>query len=37
MTAVHYQVRLADLHAHLYQVTLTIAQPQALQTLSLPV
>ena len=37
MTAVSYQVQLADLHAHLYQVTLTIAQPQALQTLSLPV
>ena len=37
MTSVSYQVRMADLHAHLYQVTLTIAQPQALQTLSLPV
>ena len=37
MIAISYQVRLADLHAHLYQVTLTIAQPQALQTLSLPV
>ncbi len=37
MTAVSYQVRLADLHAHLYQVTLTVIQPQALQTLSLPV
>ena len=37
MTAISYQVRLGDLHAHLYQVTLTIAQPRALQILSLPV
>lgn len=37
MTAISYQVRPADLHAHLYQVTLTIAQPQALQRVSLPV
>ena len=37
MTAISYQVRLADLHAHLYQVTLTISNPQVLQTLSLPV
>ena len=37
MTALGYQVRLADLHAHLYQVTLTIARPQALQSVSLPV
>jgi len=37
MTAISYQVRLADLHAHLYQVTLTISKPQVLQTLSLPV
>ena len=37
MTAISYQVRLADLHAHLYLVTLTIARPQALQSVSLPV
>ena len=37
MTAISYQVRLADVHAHLYQVTLAIAKPQVLQTLSLPV
>ncbi len=35
--AVHYTVRLHDLHAHLFQVTLTIAQPAAVQRLSLPV
>lgn len=34
---VHYQVELADLHAHLYRVTLTIAQPEALQHVALPV
>ena len=37
MTAIHYTVEAADLHAHLFKVTLTIAQPQALQTVSLPV
>ena len=37
MTAISYQVCLADLHAHLYQVTLTILRPQALQSVSLPV
>ena len=37
MTAISYQVRMADLNAHLYQVTLTISKPQVLQTLSLPV
>ena len=35
--AVHYQVQVADLHAHLFHVTLTLAQPEALQMLSLPV
>ena len=35
--AVHYQVQVHDVHAHLWQVTLTIAKPQALQTLQLPV
>lgn len=33
----HYRVELHDLHAHLYRVTLTIAQPSAQQTVSLPV
>ena len=32
-----YRVHIADLHAHLYGVTLTIAQPDAVQRLSLPV
>ena len=35
--AVHYQVDVLDLHAHLWQVTLTIAKPQPLQVLQLPV
>ena len=34
---VHYEVIAAHLQAHLFQVTLTIAQPQAQQTVSLPV
>ncbi|HEY1226381.1 MAG TPA: peptidase M61, partial [Ramlibacter sp.] len=33
----HYRVEAADLHAHLYQVTLTVEQPQAGQRVSLPV
>ena len=33
----HYLVEVADLHAHLYGVTLTIAQPNAQQRVSLPV
>lgn len=33
----HYRVQLHDLHAHLYRVTLTIAQPSAQQRVSLPV
>jgi len=37
MTAISYQVCWADPHAHLYQVTLTIPRPQALQIVSLPV
>ena len=37
MTAIHYTVEAADLHAHLFRVTLTIPQPQATQTVSLPV
>jgi predicted metalloprotease with PDZ domain len=32
-----YRVRLHDLHAHLFQVTLTIARPAVLQRVSLPV
>ena len=35
--AVHYLVEAADLHAHLFRVTLTIARPAAQQTVSLPV
>ena len=35
--AIHYRVEPADLHAHLYSVTLTIAHPQALQEVALPV
>ena len=34
---VHYQVRVLDLHSHRFQVTLTIAEPSALQRVSLPV
>ena len=34
---VHYRVAVADLHAHLYRVTLTITQPADVQTLRLPV
>jgi predicted metalloprotease with PDZ domain len=33
----HYRVEIGDLHAHLFRVTLTIAQPEALQRVSLPV
>jgi predicted metalloprotease with PDZ domain len=35
--SLHYRVEAADLHAHLFRVTLTIAQPAALQAVSLPV
>ena len=34
---VHYRVEAADLHAHLFKVTLTVAAPAALQRVSLPV
>ena len=37
MSAIQYTVEAADLHAHLFRITLTIAQPQPLQTVSLPV
>ncbi len=33
----HYRIEAADLHAHLYGVTLTIAKPAAQQRVSLPV
>lgn len=36
-TPIHYQVAVHDLHAHLFAVTLTIAQPQERQVLRLPV
>ena len=36
-SAVHYRVEVHDLHAHLWSVTLTIAQPSDLQVLQLPV
>ncbi|HEY8049852.1 MAG TPA: peptidase M61 [Ramlibacter sp.] len=35
--SVHYRVEAADLHAHLWRVTLTIARPEAHQQVSLPV
>lgn len=35
--AVHYRVECTDLHAHLFTVTLTLQQPQAHQTVRLPV
>jgi predicted metalloprotease with PDZ domain len=35
--AVHYRVEIADLQAHLFKVTLTVAEPAALQKVSLPV
>jgi predicted metalloprotease with PDZ domain len=35
--SVHYRIEAADLHAHLFRVTLSIAQPAAQQRLSLPV
>ena len=35
--AVHYKIEAADIHAHLYGVTLTIDRPAAGQRVSLPV
>ena len=35
--ALHYRIEATDAHAHIYGVTLTIAQPAALQRVSLPV
>jgi predicted metalloprotease with PDZ domain len=37
MTALHYTVEAAHVHAHLFRITLIIAEPQATQTVSLPV
>jgi predicted metalloprotease with PDZ domain len=37
MTHLHYSVEAADLHAHLFRIRLTIAEPLASQTVSLPV
>ncbi len=34
--AIHYRVEAADLHAHLFRVTLTVARPQTQQRVSLP-
>lgn len=34
---IHYRVEMADLHAHLFRVTLTISQPALQQQVSLPV
>jgi predicted metalloprotease with PDZ domain len=36
-SAIAYRVEVADLHAHLFRVTLTIAQPAPTQRVSLPV
>ncbi|MFZ9138397.1 MAG: peptidase M61, partial [Hylemonella sp.] len=35
--ALHYRISLADLHAHLFGVSLTIARPAAQQRVALPV
>ena len=35
--SIHYQVELADLHAHLFRITLSIPEPQSEQLLQLPV
>jgi len=37
MSTIHYTIEAANLHAHLFRVTLTIPRPAALQTVSLPV
>ncbi|MFT4991947.1 MAG: putative metalloprotease with PDZ domain, partial [Polaromonas sp.] len=36
-TPIHYRVEIADLQAHLFKVTLTVAAPAALQKVALPV
>jgi predicted metalloprotease with PDZ domain len=35
--AIHYQIDVHDVHAHVWQVSISIPQPQALQTFQLPV
>ncbi|OOG37343.1 M61 family metallopeptidase [Polaromonas sp. A23] len=35
--AIHYRVEVANLHAHLFRVTLTVAKPLSLQRVALPV
>ncbi len=37
MSKLHYSIEAADLHAHLFRITLTIPAPTAGQTVSLPV
>ena len=37
LAAVRYQIEVADTHAHLFRVTLSVPQPAAEQVLSLPV
>lgn len=37
LAAVRYQIEVADLHAHLFRVTLSVTQPSTEQVLSLPV
>ena len=37
VAGIHYRVEIADIHAHLFRVTLKLAKPAALQRLSLPV
>jgi hypothetical protein len=37
MSHIHYDVEATSLHAHLFHVTLTVAEPAAQQTVSLPV
>jgi predicted metalloprotease with PDZ domain len=37
LPALHYAVEAASVHAHLFRVTLTVAQPAAQQQVSLPV
>jgi predicted metalloprotease with PDZ domain len=34
---IHYRIEIADLQAHLFKVTMTVAEPAALQKVSLPV
>jgi predicted metalloprotease with PDZ domain len=37
LTPLHYRIEIGDLHAHLFRITLTIARPEAMQRVSLPV